>query len=483
MGQRLELLHWIEKLNTARLLVLGDVMLDRFIYGDVSRISPEGPVPVLRSTEMKSVLGGAGNVVRNLASLGSRVHFVSTVGSDTPADQIRDLLSQLPLVESCLITDPSRESTVKTRFLSKQQQLLRVDSETARPIGETVLQKAVEAVRGYLPLCDVAVISDYGKGFMSQEFLKALLPLCRENGVPVLVDPKGPDYSIYRNASILTPNLKELGEATKMMVADDESVVLAAQKLIEECSVEAVLATRSQDGLSLVEGSGRVTHLRSEAKEVFDVTGAGDTVIAVMGAALASGVPLVQCAEIANLAAGIVVGKAGTAVIYANDLIRAVRQQEFSTAESKILDQVAAAEQVEMWRRRGYSIGLMNGFFELLHPAHVRLLSQASKMCDRLIVGINGDDSILRIKGEHPILHEAARSAIIASLEDVDMVVIFQEDTPAQLIELLKPDLLIKRTVPSDAGTIEKDAPDSDRQVLLIDVQEERERTITGRVQ
>ena len=245
--------------------------------------------------------------------------------------------------------------------------------------------------------------------------------------------------------------------------------------------VEAVLATRSQDGLSLVEGSGRVTHLRSEAKEVFDVTGAGDTVIAVMGAALASGVPLVQCAEIANLAAGIVVGKAGTAVIYANDLIRAVRQQEFSTAESKILDQVAAAEQVEMWRRRGYSIGLMNGFFELLHPAHVRLLSQASKMCDRLIVGINGDDSILRIKGEHPILHEAARSAIIASLEDVDMVVIFQEDTPAQLIELLKPDLLIKRTVPSDAGTIEKMRPTAtDRFCLSMSRKSGREPSPAG---
>lgn len=465
----------MERLNGARVLVLGDVMLDRFIYGDVSRISPEGPVPVLKSLEVKSVLGGAGNVVRNLAALGARTILLSLVGEDDEADQVRGLLAELPLVRSIILVDPDRRSTIKTRFLSRQQQLLRVDSETPHPINYGIVRSAVIKVGDLIEECETVILSDYGKGFLRADLLKETIALCRERGKPVLVDPKGLDYSIYAGASIMTPNLKELSEAAHMPVPDDDAVVAAARKLIEQCGLQAVLATRSQEGMSLIEAEGRVMHFRAEAKEVFDVTGAGDTVIAVLGAALASGAPLPEGAEIANIAAGIVVGKAGTAVAYVRDMIHAIRKQELTTAESKVLDLESAADRIELWKRKGYRIGFLNGFFELLHPAHIKLLSQASKECDRLIVGINSDSSICRIKGEHPILHEAARCAIVASLEDVDMVVIFQDDNPSRILEVLKPDVHIQRghTPPDDAAAVSVGRGNG-HAVKLLDLAESR---------
>lgn len=469
MAQQSDLMPWMEKLDQARVLILGDVMLDRFIFGDVSRISPEGPVPVLRSTSMKSVLGGAGNVARNLAALGAGTRLVALVGHDSEAEQIRGLLSELPGAESCLITDAGRRSTVKTRFLSKQQQLLRVDTETPRMIDEGIVQKALNDVREAAERFDLLICSDYGKGFLSPGLLKRVVALCRERGMPVLVDPKGCDYAIYEGASILTPNLKELAEATRMPVEGDDAVVEAARKLIGMCGFEAVLATRSEEGMSLVEASGQVTHFRSEAREVFDVTGAGDTVIAALGAALACGASLCQSAEIANIAAGIVVGKAGTAVTYARDMIHAVRQHELSTAESKVLDLEAAADRAEVWRRKGYKVGFLNGFFELLHPAHIHLISEASKVCDRLIVGVNSDTSICRIKGETPILHEAARASILASLEDVDAVVVFQDDTPTRLLQCLQPDVHIQRA-PLGEPAVPAAAGNNGGRVLLVDV-------------
>jgi D-beta-D-heptose 7-phosphate kinase / D-beta-D-heptose 1-phosphate adenosyltransferase len=444
MNDRLELANWIERLNNARVLVLGDVMLDRFVYGDVSRISPEGPVPILRSADIKSTLGGSGNVLRNLISLGAKAYFISLVGDDAEGRQIKEIISGLGDSDTTLVIDPKRQTTVKTRFIASRQQLLRVDSEMVRPLEESSCRETLEAFCRYVELCDVVVFSDYGKGFLSPELLKSTIDICVQQRKPVLVDPKGIDYSIYRNASILTPNLKELGEATRMQVNGDDAVVAAAQTLIDSCELKAVIATRSQDGMSVVEASGSITHLKSEAKEVFDVTGAGDTVIATLAAAIGGGAPLQIAAEIANIAAGIVVGKLGTAVPYPADLIHAIRRQELSTAEAKILDIQAAIDRVEIWRHKGLKIGFINGFFEFLHPGHLRMLSQASKACDRLVAGIHADVSVARIKGEPPILNESARSAILASLEGIDMVVIFPEDTPMHLLDLLRPDVLIK---------------------------------------
>jgi D-beta-D-heptose 7-phosphate kinase / D-beta-D-heptose 1-phosphate adenosyltransferase len=446
MTDRLELIHWIEQLSNARIMVLGDLMLDRFVYGEVSRISPEGPVPVLKSIDMRSVLGGAGNVVRNIVALGAKAYLISLIGADSEGLQLMDIVSNLRLPDSMLIVEPNRKTTVKTRFIASQQQLLRVDNEIVSHLEEESFQKVLEAFCKFIKPCDVVILSDYGKGFLSPNLLRRIIGICNEKQKPVLVDPKGTDYSVYRNASILTPNLKELSEATRLPVAGDSAVISAARHLIESCKLKAVLATRSHEGMSLVEVSDKITHLKSEAKEVFDVTGAGDTVISVLGAAMAIGAPLPAAAEIANIAAGIVVGKVGTAVPYPADLIHAVRRQELSTAESKVLDIHAAMDRVELWRRKGLRIGFMNGFFELLHAGHLRLISHATRACDRLVVGIHSDSSVSRLKGDQPVLNEAARSAILASLEDVDIVVIFQEDMPIQLLEALRPDVLIKGT-------------------------------------
>jgi D-beta-D-heptose 7-phosphate kinase/D-beta-D-heptose 1-phosphate adenosyltransferase len=444
MPERFKLSHWIDKLHESRILVVGDMILDRFVFGDISRISPEAPVGVLRAGETKSALGGAGNVVRNLLSLGSYVYFVSVVGDDPEAQEIRDMLSQHNNIKPRLIVERQRKTSIKTRFIASRQQILRVDSETTHWIENHSCEKALQSVQEFIDHCDVVVISDYGKGFLCPHVLSSIIETAKNNGKALLVDPKGKDFTLYRGASMLTPNLKELSEAANLPVDNDDAVVTAARKLIGTCALDALLATRSHEGMSLVLATGDVTHLKAEAREVFDVSGAGDTVVAVMAAAHGVGAPLVEAAELANIAAGIVVGKVGTAVVHQQDLTRAVRRQMLSSAEAKVLDHSVAADRVEIWRRKGCKIGFTNGVFDLLHPGHLSLLAQAKKACDRLIIGLNGDISVRSIKGTDPIQTESARSAILASLEFVDIVLIYQEDTPVRLLNVLRPDVLIK---------------------------------------
>ncbi|NWG32686.1 MAG: D-glycero-beta-D-manno-heptose-7-phosphate kinase [Rhodocyclaceae bacterium] len=444
MCDSLSLSHWVERLKEARVLVVGDVMLDRFVYGEVSRISPEAPVPVLREAEMKSFLGGAGNVVRNLKALGCRVALVSVVGEDPEGKEISQMLSSLSGVDASLVVEPSRRTTVKTRFMAGGQQVLRVDTESTYPIGRDTGEEVKKAIQGFLDCCDVVVLSDYAKGLLGAEILNFAISQAKDEGKAIFVDPKGSDYTRYRGASVLTPNLAELGQATGCLVDGDEGVVAAARKLIDLCGLDALLATRGREGMTLVSAAGEVMHLRAEAREVFDVSGAGDTVIAVLGAAQGIGVPLSGAAALANIAAGIVVGKVGTAVVRPQELLRAIHQQQASRAESKVMDLPSAVEMVAVWRRKGYRIGFTNGVFDLLHPGHLSLLSRAAGTCDRLIVGLNGDLSVRRIKGQAPVQNEGARSAIVASLEHVHLVVIFQEETPISLLEALRPDVLIK---------------------------------------
>ncbi|MEO0249211.1 MAG: D-glycero-beta-D-manno-heptose-7-phosphate kinase, partial [candidate division WOR-3 bacterium] len=329
-------LRWIDGLKEARVLVVGDVMLDRFVEGEISRISPEAPVPVLRTGQKRSTLGGAGNVVRNMLALGSKVCFLSVLGDDPEAEEVRGMLSAFHDIKANLIVEASRRTSVKTRFMAGRQQVLRVDTEsTHRVRGETVaeLKRAIGSAWGF---CNIVVLSDYAKGVLVDELLCWIIGEAGARKKPVIVDPKGKDYAKYAGATLLTPNLKELGEASGLPVDGDEAVVQASRKLIQLSGVEAVLTTRSQDGMTLVQGSGEASHLRAEAREVFDVSGAGDTVIAVVAAAYAVGAPLVDAAAIANVAAGIVVGKVGTAVVYPQELIRAFRHQEISRAESKV---------------------------------------------------------------------------------------------------------------------------------------------------
>ncbi|MBF0562753.1 MAG: D-glycero-beta-D-manno-heptose-7-phosphate kinase [Alphaproteobacteria bacterium] len=437
----------VEALSGSRVLCVGDLMLDRFVYGEVERISPEAPIPVIRITRETSMLGGAGNVVRNLVALGTRPLFLSARGEDIAGDEVARLIAQDTGLTARLVIEPERQTTVKTRYVAGGQQLLRADKETLAPLSVSGQRELVAAADEHLTEAAVMVLSDYGKGVLATETTQALIRLARSHGRPVIVDPKGRDYTPYRGAAVLTPNRRELAEATGMPVGNDEQVVAGARHLMDTCGVSAVLVTRSQDGMTLVTGSDSdsVHHLPAEAREVFDVSGAGDTVVATLAAALAAGVSLLDAAQLANAAAGVVVGKVGTAVIYPAELVTAWHHRELATTESKVLPLEAAVERVGLWQRRGLRVGFTNGCFDLLHPGHISLLSQARASCDRLIVGLNSDASVSRLKGpQRPVQSESARAVVLTSLATVDLVVIFGEETPLRLIEALRPDLLVK---------------------------------------
>jgi len=420
-------------------------MLDRFIYGEVERISPEAPIPVLHVRRETAMLGGAGNVVRNLVALGVNCHFLSAVGDDHAGRELAGLIGGQDGVEPTIVAEAERQTTIKMRFLAASQQLLRVDHETSAPLSETGRERIRMTASALLGEVGAITLSDYGKGVLTPPLVRALIEAAVAANKPVLVDPKGSDYSIYRGATIITPNRKELLEATHMPVGNSEQIVAAARHLIATCGFAHVLVTRSQDGMTLVSATGAIHHLPAEARDVFDVSGAGDTVVAVMAAAVAAGAPVVDAARLANAAAGIVVGKVGTAVVTTDELVAALERAEIAADEAKLVSLDGALARVERWRRRGLRIGFTNGCFDLLHPGHISLLSQARAACDRLVVGLNSDASVRRLKGaSRPVQHQVARATVLGSLSTVDLVTIFDEDTPERVIKMLHPDVLVK---------------------------------------
>ncbi|RAU23354.1 bifunctional heptose 7-phosphate kinase/heptose 1-phosphate adenyltransferase [Paramagnetospirillum kuznetsovii] len=436
----------VEQLRNTSVLCVGDAMLDRFVYGSVDRVSPEAPIPVLFIERESAMLGGAGNVVRNLVALGAAPAFVSVVGDDVAGREITRLVGEHGEIDPCIVVETGRQTTIKTRFFASHQQLLRADRESRTALTDSIRDQLLARADRLLDKAGVMVLSDYGKGVLAPPVTAELIARARAKGKKIVVDPKGSDYAIYAGATIVTPNRKELFEATAMPVDSDDGVVAAARKLIDTCGLEAVLVTRSQDGMTLVTADGQAHHLPAEAREVFDVSGAGDTVVATLAAAIASGASLLDGARIANVAAGIVVGKVGTAVAYAEEVIAALHHDDLTAGESKIMwSAVSAAELVDRWRRKGAKVGFTNGCFDLLHPGHVSILTQARAACDKLVVGLNSDASVQRLKGPtRPVQSEASRATVLSSLATVDLVVIFGEDTPLQLIETLRPDVLIK---------------------------------------
>ncbi len=445
MIDRSHLSPMVEKLRDVPVLCLGDVMLDRFVYGEVERISPEAPIPVLRIQREEAMLGGAGNVARNLSALGAKAHMVGVSGGDDAGKEMSRLLDGTPGVVDCLVTVPSRPTTLKTRFIANGQQMLRSDHETIRQVDVRTRERLIDTALEALKECKAVIVSDYAKGLITPQVASQVIVAARRAGKPVIVDPKGTDYAKYAGASVLTPNRRELQEATRMPVITDDEVTDAARRLMDDNDAHAVLATRSQDGMTLVTFDGGYSHLKAEAREVYDVSGAGDTVVAVLGAALGAGVPLADAAAMANVAAGIVVGKVGTAVVYSTDLIAGLRHQDISGVESKLATLETARERIGIWRREGLKIGFTNGCFDLLHPGHISLLRQARAECDKLVVGLNSDASVTGLKGEgRPVQNETARAAVLGSLETVDLVAIFDENTPLNLIEALLPDVLVK---------------------------------------
>ena len=440
-----ELAPLIDALPGARVLCVGDVMLDRFVTGAVDRISPEAPIPVLRITGESLLLGGVGNVAANLATLGVQVGLFSVIGDDAAGQGLAARAREMLGNAGGLLVDAGRPTTVKTRFFAHQQQLLRVDEESVAPLSAAAEKRLFEAISAALPGAGALILSDYGKGVLTPTLIKSLIHAAQAAGVKVVVDPKGTDYDRYAGATVLTPNRKELAQATGMPVSDPTLVERAARTLINAHEVESVVATLSEQGMLVVWGRTDKKHLEAEAREVFDVSGAGDTVVAVLAACLAVGASLVDAAALANAAAGIVVGKVGTAVVRPDELRGVLQRSQWEGPAGKVGGLDTVVDRVQAWRRQGLKVGFTNGCFDLLHPGHVSLLGQAKAACDRLVVGLNSDASVKRLKGEsRPAQPEGARAIVLASLAAVDAVVLFEDDTPLRLIEAIRPDVLVK---------------------------------------
>lgn len=427
-----------------KVLVVGDVMLDRYVQGSVDRISPEAPIPVLRVTAEREVPGGAGNTARNLAALGIACHLVGVVGDDAAAAGLRFALDGAG-VKTSLIVTADRQTTVKTRFVAGAQQLLRADRETTQMLPADVADRMVAAVTALLADADVLVLSDYGKGVLGKTMLRRVISAAKAHGRAVVVDPIAGDFTRYAGADLLKPNRREILAGSGIAADDDAGAEAAARRALDITGARAVALSRAEAGMTLVETGRTALHLPTETRDVYDVTGAGDTVVAVLSAAVAAGGSFGDAAVLANLAGSLAVQQAGAVAISASALRTALRLRVAEGATDKIVDVEQAAARVAAWRAGRQRIGFTNGVFDLLHPGHLALIAEAKAACDRLVIGINADASVRRLKGEsRPIQTEQARALVLAALADVDLVVIFPEDTPMPLLERLRPDVLMK---------------------------------------
>ncbi|MDC9590023.1 bifunctional D-glycero-beta-D-manno-heptose-7-phosphate kinase/D-glycero-beta-D-manno-heptose 1-phosphate adenylyltransferase HldE [Xenorhabdus sp. XENO-10] len=423
--------------HRASVLVVGDVMLDRYWYGPTSRISPEAPVPVVKVETIEERPGGAANVAMNIASLGANSGLVGLTGIDDAARALSEKLSSVK-VRCDFVSVPTHPTITKLRVLSRNQQLLRLDFEEG--FQNVDAQPMLEKIQQSLPHIGALVLSDYAKGALSQ--IQAMIKLANEANVPVLIDPKGSDFSRYRGATLLTPNMSEF-EAVVGHCKDDDDVVQKGTKLVQDLELKALLITRSERGMSLLRVGQPPLHLPTQAQEVFDVTGAGDTVIGVLATALAAGKPLNEACYLANAAAGVVVGKLGTSTVSPVELENAVRGR--AETGFGVMSEAKLKEAVTQARQRGERIVMTNGCFDILHAGHVSYLSNARKLGDRLIVAVNSDASTKRLKGEtRPVNPLEQRMTVLSALESVDWVVAFEEDTPQRLIAGILPDILVK---------------------------------------
>jgi D-beta-D-heptose 7-phosphate kinase/D-beta-D-heptose 1-phosphate adenosyltransferase len=431
--------------HSARVIVLGDCMLDRFIYGSVERISPEAPIPVVNVERTVDMPGGAANVARNIAALGARTTLLGVVGEDTWADDLRVQLGASPTIDAQLIRDGTRPTTVKTRYVADGQQVMRADRESRAALSDDVQRRLLAAFEASLPDAQVIVLSDYAKGVLSDAVTREAIAMARSAGKLIIVDPKSKNFARYRGATMLTPNRLELQQATGQDCHSDADVVECAQCVLEQNICDWLVVTRGKHGMSVVGGNEPAVHLPTAARQVFDVSGAGDTVVAVIALALATGAEVAQAASLANTAAGIVVGKPGTATVTTGEVIAALTPFDGRTDPQKIFSLESVLQLCRGWREQGLKIAFTNGCFDLLHPGHISLLEQARRSADRLVVGLNADLSIRRLKGTNrPIQGEVARATVLAAVKSVDAVVIFEEDTPIRLIEVLEPDVLVK---------------------------------------
>src|SRR5689334_4308363 len=428
-------------------LCIGDLMLDEFVYGEVSRISPEAPAPVIAAQRSETNIGGAGNVARNIASLGGKCIFTGLIGEDEVGVKMAVTLAQEPGIESVLVHDPARPTTRKVRFVSEHfsTHMLRADWELAQPASREIEQKLIDAVLPNIARADVVLLSDYAKGVLTARVIRNVIDAAKRLGKRVIVDPKSANLAIYRGATLLTPNRKEFAEATRSRADSDAGIAEAALDAMVLADCEAMLVTQSEHGMTLVTRRGEAIHVPALPVKVRDVSGAGDTVAAALALSLAAGADWEAALRVANAAAAVAVTKKGTATVTQAELRRKILPHASLAAEEKIASGDGLDAHLAEWRAEGLRVGFTNGCFDILHPGHVKVLTAARGACDRLVVGLNSDSSVRRLKGEgRPVQDERARAEVLAALEAVDLVVIFAEDTPIKLIEHVRPSVLVK---------------------------------------
>ena len=431
------------QVKSPKLLVIGDLMIDHYLWGSCERISPEAPVQVVNVKSESAVLGGAGNVINNLNALGAQVDVISVIGGCEISDELKTLLSNINVNSQYLITQKDRITSKKSRIIASQQQVVRYDRESTDEINSESQKQILDTFNSIITDYDGVLLSDYGKGVLTKELTTSLIAIANKNNKKVLVDPKGLDYSKYKGAYLLTPNKKEASEATQVNIKDDASLTQAITKLKTECDLDVSLITLSEQGVAIYDDRLR-TH-PTVAREVYDVTGAGDTVLASLGFALACGVDIDDAVEFSNLAAGVVVGKIGSATATLNEIIEYESSLNKSTSDEHIKTLGEITTLSEELKSRGKKIIFTNGCFDILHAGHVRYLETAKSYGDVLILGLNSDRSVTALKGEgRPINTQLDRAYILAALEAVDYVVVFDDDTPYDLIKAIKPHTLVK---------------------------------------
>jgi D-beta-D-heptose 7-phosphate kinase / D-beta-D-heptose 1-phosphate adenosyltransferase len=434
----------ISKFDKCRLLVVGDLMLDEYLWGEVDRISPEAPVQVVAIQKEDFALGGAGNVVNNAVALGAKVSVVGVVGTGRNGQLLLKRFNELGVDTAGIIQEPDRATTQKTRIIAANQHVLRIDRETKKDISVLTLEKMIRLIEDKLPDIDVVLISDYGKGLITKNLLSKVTASAKKHKKMIIVDPKGLDFSKYSGVSLLTPNKKEAALASGVEINNESSLEKAANKILKNISLENLLITCGKDGMVLFEKNKKPFRVKTEARQVFDVSGAGDTVLAVFGLAVASGTSIQNSVAVANTAAGIVVGKVGTATVSKQELASALKSHDHDLpAKYKDLSELPAL--VEDLKKKGRRLVLTNGCFDLLHAGHIMLFSASKQLGDILIVAIDDDESVKSLKGSgRPVLNAKERGRILSALDAVDYVVVFSSHELKKLIEIIQPDVLTK---------------------------------------
>ena len=457
------------KLNKKpNILVIGDLMIDHYLWGSCDRISPEAPVQVVNVKKESSVLGGAGNVINNLVTLGSVVDVISVIGNDSVANELKSLLEKIDVPTSNLVVENNRKTSKKSRLIASQQQVLRYDMESIDDINENSHKQIIQTLEKNIDKYSSIILSDYGKGVLTTNLTKEIIKIANKNSIKVLVDPKGKDYSKYKGSYTLTPNKKEAMEATNIDIKDESSLIEALKSLKTQCELKVSLITLSEQGIAIFDDE--LTIKPTVAREVYDVTGAGDTVIASIAFALGNNLDIKDAIYFANLAAGVVVGKIGSATTTLDEIY----EYEYSLHKSNSTSHIKTFDEIKTLssklHNQGKKIVFTNGCFDILHVGHVKYLEVAKSYGDVLILGLNADSSVRKLKGPtRPINTQDDRAYILASLESVDYVVIFEEETPYELIKLIKPHVLVKGGDYEGKEVVGQDIADELKLVQFVD--------------